>query len=193
MRATTSGAFVKAAEGAGATGAAVPGKADRGGEPGGVGGAVRAAAGVGAAGMFAAGALHAAWPFTPWPLASHAELAEVVVGVTEDRLPSVPLTLGVAGLLGAAGYLVLSGGRLAPAVGPEKLNRLGLWTVAGVLAARGAGGLVQSGLRMGEAPDSYRFWDLALYSPLCLTLAGLTAFVAHRTRTRARARAGTAA
>uniref|UniRef100_A0AAU2JTN4 DUF3995 domain-containing protein n=1 Tax=Streptomyces sp. NBC_00049 TaxID=2903617 RepID=A0AAU2JTN4_9ACTN len=145
-------------------------------------GTTRAAAAAAAAGLVAAGALHAVWAFTPWPLGSAAEFAEIVVGVTEDRLPSAPLTLAVTALLGAAGYLVLSNGRLARPVGPEKLNRLGLWTVAGVLAARGTAGLVGSGLAWGDAPEAYRHWDLALYSPLCLALAGLTAFVAGRTR-----------
>ncbi|MGP3690466.1 DUF3995 domain-containing protein [Streptomyces sp. IBSNAI002] len=145
-------------------------------------GVTRAAAAAAAAGLVAAGALHAVWVFTPWPLGSAAEFAETVVGVTEDRLPSVPLTLGVAGALGAAGYAVLSTGRIVPGVGPERLHRLGAWAVAGVLAARGIQGLIQSGLALGDAPDPYRHWDLVLYSPLCLTLAGLTGFAAHRTR-----------
>ncbi|MEU2390516.1 DUF3995 domain-containing protein [Streptomyces sp. NPDC007369] len=146
--------------------------------------AVKAAAGVAATGLIAAGALHALWTVDPWPLGSAAEFAETVVGVSEDRLPSVPLTLAVAAALGAAGYLVLSNGRIARTVGPEKLNRAALWTLAGVLAARGAGGLVTSGLDLGSAPEAYRHWDLALYSPLCLALAGLTGFVARRTAGR---------
>ncbi|MBT2404257.1 MULTISPECIES: DUF3995 domain-containing protein [unclassified Streptomyces] len=149
---------------------------------------VKAAAGVAATGLIAAGALHALWTVDPWPLKSAAEFAETVVGVTEDQLPSAPLTLGVAALLGAAGYLVLSNGRIARKVGPEKLNRVGLWTLAGVLAARGAGGLVASGLALRDAPEAHRHWDLVLYSPLCLTLAGLTGFVARRTATRRQGR-----
>ncbi|MCJ1676693.1 DUF3995 domain-containing protein [Streptomyces sp. APSN-46.1] len=145
---------------------------------------VKAAAGVAATGLVAAGALHALWVVNPWPLKSAAEFAETVVGVTEDQLPSVPLTLGVAALLGAAGYLVLANGRIARRIGPEKLNRVGLWTLAGVLAARGVGGLAASGLELGAAPEVYRHWDLVLYSPLCLTLAGLTGFVARRTAAR---------
>ncbi|NXY92979.1 DUF3995 domain-containing protein [Streptomyces sp. BR123] len=162
---------------------------------------VKAAAGVAATGLTAAAALHALWTVDPWPLGSAAEFAETVVGVSEDRLPSVPLTLAVAAALGAAGYLVLSNGGIARTVGPEKLNRAGLWTLAGVLAARGAGGLVTSGLGLGSSTETFRHWDLALYSPLCLTLAGLTAFVARRTgirgtrrdRSRSRARTGSGA
>ncbi|MEU8773355.1 DUF3995 domain-containing protein [Streptomyces sp. NPDC048606] len=145
-------------------------------------GVTRAAAVAAATGLIAAGALHVVWVFTPWPLGSAAEFAETVVGVTEDRLPSVPLTLGVAGALGAAGYTVLSAGRTVPVVGPRKLNRIGVWTLAGVLAARGAQGLIHSGLALGNSPAAYRRRDLSVYSPLCLALAGLTGYVAHRTR-----------
>ncbi|MFD7624774.1 DUF3995 domain-containing protein [Streptomyces sp. NPDC059851] len=145
---------------------------------------VKAAAGVAATGLIAAGALHALWTVDPWPLGSAAEFAETVVGVTEDRLPPVPLTLAVAAALGAAGYLVLSNGGITRTVGPQKLNRAGLWTLAGVLAARGMGGLATSGLGVGSAPETYRHWDLVLYSPLCLALAGLTGFVARRTADR---------
>ncbi|MFF3859794.1 DUF3995 domain-containing protein [Streptomyces sp. NPDC002209] len=150
----------------------------------GAGAAVRAAAAVAAGGLLAAGALHAVWVFSPWPLASRAEFAAVVVGVEEAQLPSGPLTLAVAGLLGAAAGLVVTGARPASRFGRSRPVRAGLWTVSGVLAARGLGGLAASGLGLGSAPPEFRHWDLLLYSPLCVALGGLSGYVALRTRRR---------
>ncbi|GHC59322.1 DUF3995 domain-containing protein [Streptomyces cinnamoneus] len=174
------------------TGTALDGRTGRtagvgeaaGAEPG---RAVRVAAAVAAGGLIAAGALHAVWVFSPWPLESRAEFATVVVGVDEAHLPSAPLTFAVAGLLGVAGSLVLAGAR-PPA---HRLSgswpvRAGLWTVAGVLGVRGLGGLVASGLGLGDVPAEHRHWDLVLYSPLCVTLGGLAGYVALRTRRRSR-------
>ncbi|MFE9255802.1 DUF3995 domain-containing protein [Streptomyces sp. NPDC006879] len=142
------------------------------------GGTVRAAAGTAAAGLAAAGALHVAWTRTPWPLSSPAEFASVVVGVEESRLPSTTATLTVAGLLGTGAALVAATG----ARPQGRLIRSGVWTVAGVLAARGLGGLAASSLELGRSTPEFRRWDLRLYSPLCLTLAGLSGYVAARTR-----------
>ncbi|MEU8436755.1 DUF3995 domain-containing protein [Streptomyces sp. NPDC029216] len=164
----------------GTTGAGEPGAGAT--APAGPDTATRAAATTAAGALIAAGALHAAWVFTPWPLESRARMAEIVVGVTEDRLPSPELTFGVAGLLAAAGYLVLDGARLVPAVGPAALRRAGLWAVSGVLGARGVAGLAADVLALGDVPPAHRHWDLVLYSPLCLGLAALTGYVAARTR-----------
>ncbi|MEV0411424.1 DUF3995 domain-containing protein [Streptomyces sp. NPDC050448] len=148
------------------------------------GAAVRGAAVAAAGGLLAAGALHAVWVFSPWPLASRAEFAAVVVGVEEAQLPSGPLTLAVAGLLGAAAGLVATGARPTTRFARSRVVRAGLWTVSGVLAARGLGGLAASGLGLGSAPAEFRHWDLALYSPLCVALGGLSGYVALRTRRR---------
>ncbi|MCB5167455.1 DUF3995 domain-containing protein [Streptomyces bambusae] len=145
---------------------------------------VRAAAAAAAGAMLAAGALHAVWVFTPWPLASRSEFATAVVGVTESELPSGPLTFAVAGLLGAAACLVASEARPEGRFVRSPVARAGLWTVTGVMAARGLGGLAASGLGLGSAPAEFRRWDLLLYSPLCVTLGGLTGYVAMRTRRR---------
>ncbi|MFJ5552312.1 DUF3995 domain-containing protein [Streptomyces sp. NPDC093225] len=150
-----------------------------GGRPG---AAARIAAGAAAVGLAAAGAFHAVWVFSPWPLASRAEYAAVVVGVTEAQLPSGPLTTAVAGLLVAASWLVVTGARPGHPLAGSRLVRAGLWTVAGVLAVRGAGGLLVSALGLGEVPEEFRRWDLVLYSPLCVALGGLTAYLALRTR-----------
>ncbi len=47
--------------------------------------------------------------------------------------------------------------------------------VPSVLAIRGAGGLAVSLLGLGDATQAFRHWDIRLYSPLCLLLAGLSA------------------
>ncbi|MCH0572402.1 DUF3995 domain-containing protein [Streptomyces sp. MUM 136J] len=148
----------------------------------GAGGGARAAAGVAAVGLAAAGALHAVWTVSPWPLATRAEFAAVVVGVDESGLPSTPATLAVAGLLGAGAWLVVTAARPAHRLAPSRLVRTGLWTLSGVLAARGLGGLLVSGLDLRDVPAGFRHWDLALYSPLCIVLGGLTGYLAVRTR-----------
>ncbi|MEV8098906.1 DUF3995 domain-containing protein [Kitasatospora sp. NPDC085879] len=149
-----------------------------------VGAGARAAAVAAATGLAAAGALHAVWAFSPWPLGSRAEFAAAVVGVEESQLPSGPATVAVAGLLGAAAWLVVTAARPESRLSGSRLVRSGVWTVSGVLAVRGVGGLLVSGLRLADAPAEFRHWDLQLYSPLCVTLGALTGYLAFRTRRR---------
>ncbi|MFJ1707421.1 DUF3995 domain-containing protein [Kitasatospora sp. NPDC088346] len=144
--------------------------------------AVRAASAVAGTALAGIGALHVVWAVSPWPLGSREEFAAVVVGVDESQLPSAPLTLAVTGLLGAAAWLVVTGARPERPLGSSRLVRSGMWTVAGVLALRGVGGLASSGLAPGERPEEFVHWDLALHSPLCVALGGLTGYVAARTR-----------
>ncbi|MFF4391574.1 MULTISPECIES: DUF3995 domain-containing protein [unclassified Streptomyces] len=158
------------------------GTENRAGDGAGATASVRAAAVAAAGGLAAAAALHVVWTRSPWPLSSPAELAEVVVGTGGDALPSAAATAAVAGLLAAAAGLVLAGARPDSALGRARLVRAGLWTVSGVLAARGLGGLVVSGLDLQQAPARYTAMDLRLYSPLCLGLSSLTGYVAARTR-----------
>ncbi|MER5865243.1 DUF3995 domain-containing protein [Kitasatospora sp. NPDC002040] len=148
---------------------------------------VRAAAGLAATGLIGAGVLHGVWLRSPWPLETPAELARVVVGPAgpDGGLPPKAATAVVAGLLGAAGGLVLAGARPESRLGRARLVRAGMWTVAGVLAARGAAGPAVSGLRLREETPEFRRLNLRLYSPLCLGLAGLTGHVVLRTRRRA--------
>ncbi|MGW4893311.1 DUF3995 domain-containing protein [Kitasatospora sp. NPDC004240] len=144
----------------------------------------RAVAWLAASVLLAAGAFHLLWVFSPWPLDTRADFAETVVGVPESELPSGPLTLAVAALLGAAAWLVVTASTPGRRLAASRLVRAGLWTVTGVLAVRGVGGLVGSALDLADAPDAYRYWDLTLYAPLCASLAALTGFLALRTRRR---------
>ena len=127
------------------------------------------------------GALHVVWAFTPWPLATRESLARNVVGRPDGTLPLglfIPATFAVAGALAAAAYLVAAEAGVLRAVLPESLITLGVWGVAVVLLGRGAWGLVESGLRRGAAPETYRRLDLRYYSPLCLALGASAALVA---------------
>ncbi len=135
----------------------------------------RLAGATAAFGLGGAGALHAIWTFSPWPLASRGDFARKVVGVAEADLPTAGLTATVAAALGSAAYLVAAQARLVPQIGPRRLTRLGVRVTAGLLLVRGAAGMVSSG-RASQATD-YTRWDLALYSPLCLALGGLTSYV----------------
>ncbi|MFI9556280.1 DUF3995 domain-containing protein [Nonomuraea endophytica] len=126
-------------------------------------------------GLACAAAMHAIWTVTPWPRASYSDLARTVVGNTEE-FPPPPLTGAVAVALGAAAYLVAAQARLAPSIAPPRLLRTGVWTVAGVLTARGIAGLISSGLT--GPSTAYTRMDLALYSPLCLAIGALTTYVA---------------
>ncbi|MCL8011945.1 DUF3995 domain-containing protein [Streptomyces sp. AS02] len=141
------------------------------------------AGGTAAVGLGAVGALHGIWTFSPWPLANRAEFARTVVGVSEADLPTPELTAAVAAALGAASYVVAAQADLVPQVSrvrPRRLVRQGVWVVAGVLLLRGAAGLVSSAAT--SRPTDFTRWDLTLYSPLCLALGGLTAYVAASTR-----------
>ncbi|MFF9017412.1 DUF3995 domain-containing protein [Streptomyces sp. NPDC014870] len=146
------------------------------------GGGVRGAAAVAATGLAVAGALHLVWLKSPWPLRSYEDLADAVVGVEATEMPGRPATAAVAGLLGAAGWLVTAAARPESRPGRSRVVRAGVWTVTGVMAARGLGGLAASGLQLRAATPRFRHWDLRVYSPVCLALGGLTGYVAGRTR-----------
>ncbi|MFD7659103.1 DUF3995 domain-containing protein [Actinosynnema sp. NPDC059797] len=120
-----------------------------------------------AAALVLIGALHVVWTFSPWPLRTREEFARRVVDVPVDRLPTPAMTLGVAALLGAAGYLVAARAELVTAPGPSWLPTAGTAGVAAVLLLRGTAGLVTSSRRTTE----FARLDRRYYSPLCLTLA----------------------
>ncbi|WP_412540635.1 DUF3995 domain-containing protein [Longispora sp. K20-0274] len=140
---------------------------------------MRIAAGIAAVTLALVSALHVIWIFSPWPLATRADFARLVVGVPEEGLPSRPLTALVAGLIATAGYIVAARAGLLPEVGPRWVYAIGAFAVAGVLALRGVGGLIASGVRTGSAPD-FNALDLRYYSPLCVALAALSLWAALR-------------
>lgn len=139
---------------------------------------VRVVGGSVSAALAAAGALHAVWAVTPWPLRTPEEFADVVVG-TGDGVPPAGACLAVAGLLGAASYLVGAEARVLPRVGPPAVRRAGVVTVAGVLLARGVAGPVVFG-RVSERTERFRRQNLRYYSPLCAALGAGAAVVAWR-------------
>ena len=130
--------------------------------------------------------LHGIWAFSTWPLSSRARFAEVVVGVDEQDLPSPAAVLGVAGLLALAAPLGPMRAGVVPPVGPEWVPRWGVRVLAAALLLRAAAGFVVSGFRCGDAPESFRRLDLAVYSPLCLTLGVAATFLAARHRSSRR-------
>ncbi|GHH73954.1 hypothetical protein GCM10018781_39670 [Kitasatospora indigofera] len=128
--------------------------------------------------LAATGALHAVWAATPWPLRTREDFADAVVGVGVEGLPSPSACLAVAGALGAAAYLVGARAGALPAAGPRWARKAGSGTVAAVLLARGAGGLLLFAGGRIERTERFRRLDRRYYSPLCLALgagAGLVA------------------
>ncbi|MFJ3787123.1 DUF3995 domain-containing protein [Kitasatospora sp. NPDC090091] len=132
-------------------------------------GAVKAAGAVVAGVLAGTGVLHTVWAVSPWPLRTPEELADAVVG-TGDGMPPAAACLAVAGALGAAAYLVGAEAGVLPAAGPARVRRAGVWTVSAVMLARGAGGLLVSGLGLGGSSARFRRLDVRYYSPLCLAL-----------------------
>ncbi|MDY0815013.1 DUF3995 domain-containing protein [Kitasatospora purpeofusca] len=123
------------------------------------------------------GVLHALWTVTPWPLRTPEEFADAVLG-TGEGVPPAAACAAVAGLLGAASYLVAAEAGAVPAVGPARLRRAGVWTVSAVLLTRGAGGLMVFGGERALRSERFRRLDARYYSPLCLALGTGAAVVA---------------
>src|SRR5579863_5041914 len=134
----------------------------------------RAAAATASTGLLAAAGLHAAWGAGPaWPFPNRAALADAVTGATE--VPAPRACLAVSGTLGAAGVLTAGW----PARYPG-LRRAGIGAVAAVLAGRGAPGLAGQTRLVSPASVSERLTrpGRRIYSPLCLTLAAMSALSA---------------
>jgi hypothetical protein len=123
------------------------------------------------AGLLAAAGLHAAWGAgSAWPFRDRAALADAVIGAAE--VPGPAACLAVSGALGVAGALAAGWPARHPAV-----RRAGVSVVAAVLAGRGGLGLAGQTRLVSPASVSARFTrlDRRVYSPLCLTRAGLAA------------------
>ena len=115
--------------------------------------------------------LHAAWGAgSSWPFRDRRALADAVAGTTE--VPGPAACFAVGGALAAAGALVAGW----PA-GRPLLRGTGVAGVVGVLAARGTLGLAGRTQLVSPASSSARFTrlDRLVYSPLCLSLAALSA------------------
>jgi hypothetical protein len=111
--------------------------------------------------------VHVAWAGgSSFPFTDRDELADAVAG--RESNPSPGACLAVAGLLTAASALVAG----AP-IAPRAVRRLGVATVAGVLATRGLAGLSgrTDALSPGSTSVRFRRLDRMFYSPLCLALA----------------------
>jgi hypothetical protein len=113
--------------------------------------------------------VHLAWAFgVTWPASSSRELARHVVGT--DVFPSATACLAVTTLVTSAAGLVHQ--RVAARSHlPIAIVDLGTKSVAAVLALRGAGGLVASGLLRVGSDRPFQRLDTTVYSPLCLVLA----------------------
>ena len=122
----------------------------------------------GVGGLLAVAAVHATWAQgSSWPLADQRRLAWTVYG--SETMPSAPACLAVTALLTVGAGLVAGLPRSAP-----RLGRLGSAGIVEVLAARGVVGAVGLMPQQRTSPAFAR-WDRRLYSPLCLSLAGLCA------------------
>ena len=133
------------------------------------------AGGVAAAALLVIGAFHVVWVRSSWPFATRREFVRNLGGRRDGELPTTFAlqSLGVAVLLGAAAFLVGAKADLIPGGIPTTLITVGAWGVAAVLTVRGIAGLVQSGFELSDSPERYRFFDLRVYSPVCLVLSAL--------------------
>jgi hypothetical protein len=132
----------------------------------------RAGAVTASTGLLTLAALHAAWGAgSAWPFPDRAALADAVIGARD--VPAPVACFAVSGALAAASALIA--GR--PAQQP-RLRRVGVGGVVTVLAVRGALGLTGRTRLVSPSSRSARFarLDRRVYSPLCLALAGLSAW-----------------
>ncbi len=131
-----------------------------------------------ALGLGSAAVLHAWWAAgSTWPRRNADELADLVVG--KRPFPSARDTWAVAGLLaGATGSIAARAGLFAVPTGLQPLVGLSTRVVSGALLARGGGGLVVNALGVGDVTDEFRYYDVRVFSPLCLALGAGAAVVA---------------
>jgi len=123
--------------------------------------------------LVAAAAVHAWWAAgRVWPAPDGGTLARAVVGPTQLKMPGAGPCAAVTALLVAAAVLVIARAALVGWPGPRWVVTVGSWVVVGALALRGAIGLVTS-LAAGRT-ETYHRLDVAIYSPLCLTIAVLS-------------------
>lgn len=123
-------------------------------------------------------AIHVYWAVGgTWPADDSESLARAVMGPTSAKMAPWWASLAVAAALGLGAALVL-GRAGAIDLGPDLLVRLGVWGLSGVFLLRAVVGFVLSGFLPARKPDVFSRLDAAIYSPLCLTIAALSALVA---------------
>ncbi len=107
-----------------------------------------------------------------WPLPDRDRFAETITGGPPGATPGAGACLAVAGLLGTAAALVAGHPRSAPGV-----SRIGSAGVVAVLTLRGSLGLAGRTdlVSPGSSSERFRELDRRIYSPICLTIAGLAA------------------
>ena len=125
------------------------------------------ARGVTATTLLGVAGLHVAWGLgSSFPFSARADVAEAVVG--RRNVPPPGACYAVAGALTAAAALVAD----VPGL-PRGVQRLGVTSVAAVLATRAALGFAgRTDLASpGSVSTRFRRLDRRVYSPLCLALA----------------------
>jgi hypothetical protein len=125
-----------------------------------------------AAVLFAAlAALHVYWGRGGrWPGHDEASLASMVSGES-GTMPGRAACFAVAGMLASSSLLVLSAAGIIVAL---PLAHQGCWVIVVVLGVRGGLGFFDRFLRPTTRGTRFERLNLAIYSPLCSILAGLT-------------------
>lgn len=125
-------------------------------------------------------ALHAYWALGGiWPGKDRESLARTVVGGAPGMVfPGQAATWAVVAVLVVGAMTVLAVSRVVAIVLPAWVMRSAALVGAGVLFARGVEGFFDVRLRPDTAGSPFARLNVALYSPLCLVLAGLVALAA---------------
>ncbi len=117
-------------------------------------------------------AVHVYWAFGGvWPAKTEQDLINTVLGNPKAQaMPSLAVTMVVAGLIFVAGVIALLAGGLVS--GPAlALVRLAAGGLAVIFIGRGlVGWALDCGLLRVSVTEPFRTLDLWLYSPLCLLL-----------------------
>ena len=93
-------------------------------------------------------------------------------------VPGPASSLAVAALLAAAAGIVLQRAGVGPQWLPDRLNRIGVWTVAAVFLLRAMGDFRYVGFFKRVRGTRFATLDTFLYSPITLMLGAGTAVIA---------------